>query len=94
MNGHETMSSTAKSSKAAPRMWPMIVYIALMAIGIPWYWPSSDYSIIFGMPQWVVMAIGVSFVASAFTAWLLRQPWPGELDQQRLTSAASDDEAD
>jgi hypothetical protein len=30
------------------------------------------------MPGWVIIAIGVSIFASAFTAWLLWQPWQGE----------------
>ena len=56
--------------------WPAAVYIGLIAIGIPWYWDSDNYSIIFGMPAWVSIAIVTSCAASIFTAWLLRRPWP------------------
>lgn len=60
------------------RVWPVAAYFGLIAVGIPWYWPSDNYVILFGAPGWVVIAIAVSFAASALTAWLLRRPWPGE----------------
>ena len=60
------------------RTWPALVYVGLIAVGIPWYWESDNYSIIFGMPAWLGIAIAASFAASIFTAWLLRRPWPTE----------------
>lgn len=55
-----------------------LAYLLLLAIGIPWYWPSHDRTIWFGMPAWVVVAIAASTLASCLTAWLLLRPWPGE----------------
>ena len=58
-----------------PRFWIAAVYLIFVVVGIPWYWPADDRSIVTGMPAWVVVAIVVSFCASCFTAWLLRSPW-------------------
>lgn len=70
MNNNRTTGTDVR------QLWPVAVYAVLMVIGIPWYWESDDYSIIFGMPAWVSIAIITSFAASSFTAWLLRRPWP------------------
>jgi len=72
---NDDMDENARST-----IWPGFVYLVLLAIGIPWYWPADNLVIVFGMPGWVIVAIGVSFVASVFTAWLLRKPWPGEME--------------
>lgn len=56
----------------------MCVYLGFLLIGIPWYWPTDNHAIVFGMPGWVIVAIFVSLIASVFTAWLLWSPWPGE----------------
>ncbi|MDP6183486.1 MAG: hypothetical protein QF609_06685, partial [Gammaproteobacteria bacterium] len=60
------------------RLWPAIVYVGLLAIGIPWYWPSDNHAVILGMPGWVIIAIVVSLGTSIFTAWLLWRMWPEE----------------
>jgi hypothetical protein len=57
-----------------------LIYLISLAVGVPWYWSADDTTMILGVPAWVAVAIGVSFVTSAFTAWLLRKPWPEELD--------------
>ena len=46
-----------------------------LAIGIPWYWPLNETTLILGFPIWVAVAIGVSILASAYTAYLLSTPW-------------------
>ena len=57
----------------------IIVYLILILIGIPWYWPADNKLIIFGMPAWVSIAILVSILTSFFTAYiLLKYQWPGE----------------
>jgi hypothetical protein len=47
------------------------LYLLLLVAAIPWYWPHDSQLIWFGMPAWVVVAIGVSFLASILTATLL-----------------------
>ena len=58
--------------------WISIIYIALLAVGIPWYWPANDTTVWFGVPAWVVIAIIVGALTSFFTLWLLLRPWPDE----------------
>ena len=59
----------------------VIIYLILFSVGIPWYWPENNMSIILGMPAWVTIAIIVSFLISALTAFLLLNfEWPGEDD--------------
>jgi hypothetical protein len=58
------------------RVWIFFVYVILMTIGIPWYWPQGSHFIVAGLPAWVFVAIVVSLLASIFTAYLLlRYPW-------------------
>ena len=52
------------------------IYLVLLIIAIPWYWPDDSKFIIFGFPAWVFVAILSSFFTSVFTAFLLlRYPW-------------------
>ena len=61
--------------------WIWLVYAVLVAAGIPWYWPKEDTRLLLGLPAWTAVAIVVSVLISAFTAWLLRRPWPDEDEQ-------------
>ena len=72
------MPDRIETRNARTRTWPVIVFLVLLAAAIPWYWPESDLTIIFGVPAWVALAIFVSIFGSLFTAWLLLKPWPGE----------------
>ena len=60
------------------KIW--ITYGVLLAVGIPWYWPAGDTSTWFGIPRWVVVAVGDSAAVSVVTACLLSRPWPQEDD--------------
>ena len=61
-------------------MRPIYVYLVLIAVGIPWWWPAHDSTILFGMPAWVISAIVVSFIASVYTLFVLLSAWPGAPD--------------
>ena len=52
-----------------------LIYIVLLAVGVPWYWSSDDKTIWFGFPAWAMVAIIVSFILSCLTAWLLQRSW-------------------
>lgn len=62
-------------------MRPIYVYVVLIAIGIPWWWPKDDVTLILGMPGWVISAIVVSVIASIYSAFLLGRTWPQETQQ-------------
>ncbi len=55
-----------------------LLYLLLLAGAVPWYWPADHRVLWFGLPAWVVVAIGVSCAASILTAALLARRWPGE----------------
>lgn len=50
------------------------IYVVLLAIGIPWYWPAQHVSLIAGFPAWVWVAIVAGLATAIFTAWCLQQP--------------------
>jgi hypothetical protein len=57
-------------SRAAP-----LLYLVLLTLAVPWYWPEDNHAIWFGVPGWVVVAIVVSALASVLTAYLLSTQW-------------------
>jgi hypothetical protein len=54
------------------------LYLALLVVGIPWYWEEGSLVRLFGAPVWVVIAILTATAAAILTACLLRHPWVGE----------------
>ena len=69
------------------RWWIWLVYSALLAAGIPWYWPADSTALWLGMPAWVTVAVADSIVMSAFTVWLLLTRWP-DLDEEAKPDAS------
>lgn len=53
-----------------PRWWIGIVYLALLALVIPWYWPVGDAAHAYGLPLWVIATLAALFITSIFTAWV------------------------
>ncbi len=58
------------SSPTQPRWWIGIVYLALLALVIPWYWPAEDARHAHGLPLWVIATLAALFITSMFTAWV------------------------
>lgn len=56
----------------------VLLYLVLLVLAVPWYWPADNHGVLFGMPAWVVVAIAVSACVSVLTALLLARPWPHE----------------
>ena len=50
--------------------WIVAVYLLLLALIIPWYWPADEARILFGFPIWILDSLGALFLTSCFTAWL------------------------
>ena len=61
--------------QAKPRRWIVIVYLGLLALVIPWYWPAGDTRHFYGLPLWVIATLAALLVTSAFTAWVYLS-WP------------------
>ena len=49
------------------------VYIALLAVAIPWYWPEDDARTLLGLPAWVIVAMLAGLGVALFTVWSLGQ---------------------
>jgi hypothetical protein len=49
----------------------LIVYLLLLALAIPWYWPADNLTLIAGVPTWVLSVILVGFAVAILTAWNL-----------------------
>ena len=47
-----------------------VVYILLVALGIPWYLPPDLTILAFGFPLWALISLSVAFIIALFTAWL------------------------
>ena len=50
--------------------WILGVYVVLLALVIPWYWPAGDATLVLGFPLWALVTLGAVLVTSAFTAWV------------------------
>jgi hypothetical protein len=53
-----------------PRRWVMLVYLVLLALVIPWYWPAGDTRHAFGFPLWALASLAAVLTTSVFTAWI------------------------
>lgn len=53
-----------------PRFWIVAIYLILLTLAIPWYWPANDIRHIYGLPLWVISTLIVLFTTSIFTAWV------------------------
>ena len=47
-----------------------VVYLLLVALGIPWYLPPGLTILLFGFPLWALISLVVAFIIALFTAWL------------------------
>lgn len=63
------------ASHAKPRTWIVIVYLGLLALVIPWYWPAGDTRHLYGLPLWVIATLAALLVTAGFTAWVFLS-WP------------------
>ncbi|MGQ0734025.1 MAG: hypothetical protein ACT4QD_10250 [Acidobacteriota bacterium] len=58
--------------------WIWLVYVALYALSIPWYWPAGPGRAWLGLPHWVVVSLAASIGVAAFTWWVARRLWAAE----------------
>lgn len=48
----------------------VLLYIVLLSLAIPWYWPADDVRHIFGLPLWALATLGAVFATSVLTAFV------------------------
>lgn len=63
------------AAQRKPRRWIIIVYLVLLALVIPWYWPAGDTRDAYGLPLWVIATLAALLLTSAFTSWVFLS-WP------------------
>ena len=59
-----------KPNGRGARWWIGAVYLVLLALVIPWYWPEGDARHVFGLPLWAIGTLLAVLATSAFTAWV------------------------
>ena len=67
-----------KGLRREPRKvgWVWIVYLALYALAIPWYWPEGYRGpLIGGLPLWVAVTLLSVLLLAAWTAWVILRYW-------------------
>lgn len=59
-------------------LWVWLVYAALLAVAIPWYWPESGAPVLLGIeaPKLTTLAGGIGI--AAFSCWLFAHQIPEE----------------
>lgn len=67
-----TMSSSFKH-KTLNHTFITVIYLFLLVLVIPWYWPENDARQFYGFPFWALASLGVLFLTSVFTAMLCLQ---------------------
>ena len=61
---------TPSSQSQSKHAWIIAVYLFLLALLIPWYWPEDDMRQLYGFPLWAIVSLGVLFIIAALTSWL------------------------
>lgn len=62
--------SPTGAGQSMPRRWIIVVYLGLLALVIPWYWPAGDLRHAYGLPLWVIATLAALLLTSGFTAWV------------------------
>jgi hypothetical protein len=64
--------------KSEPRKvrWIWLVYLALYAVAIPWYWPAGYRGpLLLGFPLWVAVTLTAVATLAAWTVWVIHRYW-------------------
>ncbi|MCH2385192.1 MAG: hypothetical protein MK293_08040, partial [Pedosphaera sp.] len=63
--------------------WLLALGFALLFVAaVPWYWGDGggESPLVLGMPLWVAVSTGVSFLISCLAAWAAFRTWPSDDD--------------
>jgi len=56
-------------------------FALLFIAAVPWYWADGgEQPLVLGMPLWVAVSTGVSFLISCLAAWAAFRTWPSDDD--------------
>jgi hypothetical protein len=59
--------------------WVWVVYAALFALAIPWYFSGSGPEPIWlGFPRWVSVSLAATLGIALFTAYVIERYWSGD----------------
>ncbi|MDY0393495.1 hypothetical protein ACFSMW_17990 [Virgibacillus halophilus] len=66
-----------KQKKEPIKNWKIwVVLVGLFVLSVPWYLPTGSYEpLIFGVPYWAWIIIGISLIISAALSYILRNCW-------------------
>ncbi|MEI3605288.1 hypothetical protein SPD48_06245 [Pseudogracilibacillus sp. SE30717A] len=66
-----------KKIKEPIKNWKIwIVLITLYVFSVPWYFPTGSFNpIIFGVPYWAIVIMGVSLAISITLTFILKYCW-------------------
>jgi hypothetical protein len=76
------MSKPRKEPIKNVKLW--IVFGMIFALLNPWYFPTGSYEpLIWGIPYWALIIIGVSLALSAFLTYVLKYEWQLEEEDEQ-----------
>lgn len=65
------------------RTWIWLVYAALYALAIPWYWPVGYRGpLVAGLPLWVFVSLLAVLALALWTAWVVVICWRDRSESQ------------
>ena len=77
----ERMPNPNTKTSPLPRLLAL-GFALLFIAAVPWYWVGGgETPLVFGMPLWVAVSTGVSFLISCLAAWAAFHTWPSDDDE-------------
>ena len=74
----ERMTNPNTKTSSLPRLLAL-GFVLLFIAAVPWYWgDDGETPLVLGMPLWVAISIGISFLISCLTAWAAFHTWPSD----------------
>ena len=66
----------ALATEPRKKGWVWLVYLALFAIAIPWYWPAGYRGpLVAGIPLWAATSIASVSMMAIWTVWIIHRYW-------------------